>query len=441
MTLAIALTGPALAVAQDATPAVDASCVPMVDTVGCLPVAPDSARVDLERPTFSDPTTITNPLFPVSDLHSVLMLGHVDGLGFRTEVTLLPWTQIIEWDGQQVEALASQYVAYLDGRIEEIAIDYYAQADDGAVWYLGEDVTDYVDGEVVSTDGTWRVGRAGAPAAMIMPGNPQVGDVFRPENIPGFVFEEVEVIRVDATFDGPHGPVSGAIVVSELHQDGTYSDKLFAPGYGEFRTGHLTELEALALAVPADALADPIPAELETLSTGALDLFDAAEAEDWAGAAVTIDAMSAAWDAYRAGDVPPMIEAELGSTFVELAGAVDAQSMTEVRQVSIDVAQLTFDLRLRYQPTAEIDLARLDLWARQVVVDAESDEAGGVTNDVTTLETIRDRVAHVVDGEAAGEIDAALDELRAAADDEDLMAAVEAATGLQEILSTVTITT
>ena len=34
---------------------------------GC---SPTSARVDLERPTFSNPTNITNPLFPISTLES-----------------------------------------------------------------------------------------------------------------------------------------------------------------------------------------------------------------------------------------------------------------------------------------------------------------------------------------------------------------------------------
>lgn len=51
-----------------------------------IPVAPESERVDLAMPTFSDPTNITNPLFPVSLQESVPMLGHVEGKTFRTEV-------------------------------------------------------------------------------------------------------------------------------------------------------------------------------------------------------------------------------------------------------------------------------------------------------------------------------------------------------------------
>jgi hypothetical protein len=60
-----------------------------------LAVAPDSARVDLAMPTFTDPTNVTNSLFPVSAQRSVLLVGEVDGEPFRTEVTLLPDTRII----------------------------------------------------------------------------------------------------------------------------------------------------------------------------------------------------------------------------------------------------------------------------------------------------------------------------------------------------------
>ncbi|MBA2325870.1 MAG: hypothetical protein H0V95_04400, partial [Actinobacteria bacterium] len=83
---------------------------------GC---APTSARVDVERPTFSNPTEITNPLFPISALDSVVLLGEVDGLPFRSETTLIPGTHTVTVDGEPVEVVVSQYTAYLDGRIEE----------------------------------------------------------------------------------------------------------------------------------------------------------------------------------------------------------------------------------------------------------------------------------------------------------------------------------
>jgi len=228
----------------------------------CLPIAPANLRVDLDRPTFSNPTSITNPLHPTSKVKQVLFGGHVDGKPFRTEVTLLPETKTIEWNGERVETAVVQYMAYLDGRIHEVALDWYAQADDGSVWYFGEDVFNYEDGVLADTHGTWLAGKDG-PAAMIMPARPRAGNVYRPENIPGAVFEEVRVSSVDQTVPGPNGPVSGAITVSELHMDGKLEDKIFAPGYGEFSTGDpQSDLEAMALAVPTDALPGPPPAQL-----------------------------------------------------------------------------------------------------------------------------------------------------------------------------------
>jgi len=212
----------------------------------------------------------------------VIFSGKVDGKSFHTETTLLAETRTIEWSpGQRVEARVSQYTAYLDGRIEEVALDYYAQADDGSVWYLGEDVYDYDRaGLVDSTHGSWLAGREGPPE-MIMPADPKVGDVHRAENIPAIAFEEVEIKTTDKTVGGPAGPVESAMVARELHDDGTYSDKVFAPGYGEFFTGHRGEIEALALAVPTDALEGSPPAELEALSRAGADVVDPARSGNW----------------------------------------------------------------------------------------------------------------------------------------------------------------
>ena len=244
--------------------------------LGGIPLAPDSARRDLVAAPFSDPTAVTNPLFPIGDLDSAILNGRVDGKVFHTETTLLPFTQIIEWTpGQCVRVLVSQYMAFLDGRLQETAIDLYAQADDGSVWYLGESVFDYdAKGLVTTTEGTWHAGVEGT-AAMIMPSDPQIGDANRPENIPGNVFEEVVVTEIDRTVEGPSGPVSGAMVATETHQDGALSDKVFAPGYGEFLSTDGPDIEAMALASPTDSLPGGVPTKLAAISSGADRIFDA----------------------------------------------------------------------------------------------------------------------------------------------------------------------
>jgi hypothetical protein len=398
---------------------------------GC---APKSERVDLAKPSFSDPTNITNPLFPVSKQESILMLGRVDGKAFRTEVTLLPETRIIEWQGQKVETLVSQYTAYLDGRLHEVAYDFYAQADDGSVWYFGEDVFNFKDGVIVDTHGTWIAGKDG-PAAMIMPSDPKVGDVYRPENIPSFVFEEVTAKSVDQTLDGPLGSIDGGLVVEELHMDGNTEKKTFAPGYGEFYTASGGDVEALALAVPTDAASGPVPAELETLSNGALEIFDAARSKDWNAASATIEKMNGAWETYRTGEVPKMIEPRMSDDLVALAEAVNARDAAQARQAAIDAAQWSLDLQPRYRPPAEVDLARFDLWAAQLMVDAVAGDAAAVNGDFFTLDYIRDRILHTLDGDDVIRVNTALEELQGAVGDGDLAAASDAAERLRDILA------
>jgi hypothetical protein len=408
-----------------------------------LPTAPDRQRVDLAQPAFSDPTNVDNPLFPISDLHSAILLGNDEGHRLRIETVLLAEPKVIEVDGQQIRTLVSQFVAYLDGRIHEVALDWYAQDDDGNVWYFGEDVFNYEDGVVADTDGTWIAGEDGPPG-MIMPADPQVGTAYRPENIPDFVFEEVVVKAVDLTVDGPQGPVDGAIVGTENHLlEGHYEDKTFAPGYGEFRSGVGANLEALALAVPTDVRSGAVPAELEVITTGARDVFAAAEAGDWDTATATLDAMSSAWAAHRAsGSVPPLLAVQISQALDALAGtplmpAVEARNPEGARNAALAVETAGLDLQLQYRPPTEVDLGRFHVWANQLLVDTGSDEPdpGNVAGDVTSLEWIWDRIAPTLDEPDVNEIETRLDDLRTAADDEDTSAAARAAPRLLETIA------
>jgi hypothetical protein len=398
-----------------------------------LPLAPDSKRVDLATPPFTHPTDVTNPLFPISNLHSAVLNGTIDGKPFHTETTLLPYTRALEWPpGHQVESLVSQYVAFLDGRIQEVALDYYAQADDGSVWYFGEDVFDYnEDGLIAFTTDSWLTGQDGPPA-MIMPAHPKVGDAFRTENIPGLVFEQVTVKTVGETVPGPSGPVAGAMVGEELHDDGMASDKVFAPGYGEFLTRDTDGVEAMALAVPTDALDEPAPIELKRISNAADDAFDAVRSRAWKGASAAADAITAAWDGYpKAGKVPPRLQPPVNRGIEALSKAVHARDRELAQTAAIDVAQAALDIELRYRTPDEIDLARFELWSRQTVVDSTAERLGAVSGDVASLEWTRDRFADRLDPADLSQINSELLALREAEVDKDLAAVSEAARRLR----------
>ena len=415
-----------------------AECIKIVTESGeksdqCLSVAPDSERIDLATPKFSHPTPITNPLHPTSRVEQIIFGGHVDNKPFRTEVTLLPETKPTPYRGATVDTAIIQYVAYLNGRIQEVAIDRYAQADDGSVWYFGEDFSAYEDGKVTDTEGTWVVDDK-VPAALIMPAHPHVGDVYRPENVPEVIFEEVRVDKVDMNVPGPSGNISGAMEVNELHMDGTREGKIFAPGYGEFSTGDPGgDLEAVSLASPTDKRAHLAPAEFGALSAAARGVVQAAADSDTERAKQAAKTFDQAWTAALTKGIPPQMVSQMNRDMGEFTSAIDVRDWKAAQSAALRVAQNELDLRLLYQRSIDVDLARMALWANQLPIDVAADDSAAVLADVAALERIWERSRHGV--QSPGPVDTALQELRRAADRQDLQAVDRAAVALSQAVT------
>jgi hypothetical protein len=218
------------------------------------------------------------------------------------------------------------------------------------------------------------------------------------------------------------------MVGEELHDDGMASDKVFAPGYGEFLTRDQDGVEAMALAVPTDALDEPPPAELERISKAADDAFDAVRSGNWKGASAATDAITAVWEGYpKAGKVPPRLQPPVNTAIEALSKTIHARDQQAAQTAAIDVAQAALDIELRYRPPDEIDLARFELWARQTVVDSAAERLGAVSGDVASLEWTRDRFADRLDPADLSQINSELLALREAEVDNDLTAVREAA--------------
>jgi hypothetical protein len=217
--------------------------------------------------------------------------------------------------------------------------------------------------------------------------------------------------------------------------DGKTEGKTFAPGYGEFYTSDGSDVEALALAVPTDALPGPLPDKLGNLYSSALDTFDAANSRDWNAASANLNKMNAAWKTYRRkGKVPKKIEPRMTEALAALKAAVDARDAERTRQAAIDVAQWSLDLRLQYRPQTEIDLARIDLWAAQLTLDAAAGDAGEVGGDVFTIGYIRDRILNTLDRADVVRFDSEVQKLQVAVADNDLSAASDTAERLRDTL-------
>ncbi|MFN2399722.1 MAG: hypothetical protein ABR543_13950 [Gemmatimonadaceae bacterium] len=126
-----------------------------------------------------------------------------------------------------------------------------------------------------------------------------------------------------------------------------------------------------------------------------------------------------------------MLAAQMTTALTKLTSGVNARNAAAARQGAIDVARAILDFHLRYRPPTEIDRARFDLWAAQILVDAAANNSAGVRGDVTTLEFVRNRFAHTLTSSVRAQVDAILVELRTTADANNMAAAAAAAARLR----------
>jgi len=143
---------------------------------------------------FSHPTQIDNPYFP-------LVPGTTYAYGGSTEDGFEHVDVSVSHLTKRILGVKSAIVVdrvYLDGELVEETFDWYAQDNEGNVWYMGEDSAEYDSGILVSTEGSWQAGVDGAEAGFIMLADPQVGDEYQQEFYEGEAEDMAEVLALDA---------------------------------------------------------------------------------------------------------------------------------------------------------------------------------------------------------------------------------------------------
>jgi len=198
---------------------------------------------------FVDPLMIgngiaVNPYFPLVQGNSWTYEGtSVDDDGEEvTEtitVTVTGATKLIEG----ITCLVVNDVAEEDGEVIEDTDDWFAQDFQGNVWYCGEIAENFEtfegdepeEPELVDIEGSWKAGREGSKAGMLIPFEPEPGDVIRQEVAYGEAEDVVEIVSITASESAPGGSCTDnclhTIDFTPLEPD-TKENKYYAPGIG-----------------------------------------------------------------------------------------------------------------------------------------------------------------------------------------------------------------
>jgi hypothetical protein len=123
------------------------------------------------------------------------------------------------------------------GALVEETRDWYATDSTGTVWYLGEDTRERRRGGGTSTAGSWRAGRDGARAGIIMLADPRIGAVYRQEYRRGVAEDVARVASVGDTVTVRAGRFTGCVTTEDWSplEPGVRERKTYCPGVGLVR--------------------------------------------------------------------------------------------------------------------------------------------------------------------------------------------------------------
>ena len=125
-----------------------------------------------------------------------------------------------------------------NGAPVELTDDFYAQDQDGNIWYMGEATAEYENGTVATRAGSFEAGKDGAKPGIIMPAHPRPGMSYRQEYLKGEAEDRGRVLSVDDQAEVPAGHFGGALLTRDTNplEPKVLEYKLYARGVGPVLT-------------------------------------------------------------------------------------------------------------------------------------------------------------------------------------------------------------
>jgi hypothetical protein len=175
-------------------------------------------------------SVVDNPYFPLPVGQKLVYVGTKDGKSQIDTVTVTDRTK----DILGISTTVVRDVARHHSDLLEKTFDYYAQDDQGNVWYLGEDTTAFEPNGHTDTSGSFEAGVDGAQPGIIMEGNPQIPDAYRQECYAGQAEDSAWVVATSGSSRVPFGNVHHVLTTLESTriEPGAFDEKVYGPGIG-----------------------------------------------------------------------------------------------------------------------------------------------------------------------------------------------------------------
>jgi hypothetical protein len=143
---------------------------------------------------FTAPLTVDNPMFPLAVGTQFTYQGRIvqDGESKPHSVTFTVSDVIKTVDG--VQTVVAWDRDFLEGKLQEQELAFFAQDNQGNVWNFGEYPEEYDGGKFTGAPSTWIRGTAGAYGGIHMLSQPRLGMKYREGLVPSIEFDDVSVV-------------------------------------------------------------------------------------------------------------------------------------------------------------------------------------------------------------------------------------------------------
>ena len=168
----------------------------------------------------------------------LVLEGKEKGKAGKLTITVLAETKTI--DGVETRVIEERETE--DDELVEISRNYFAiSKKTSSIYYFGEDVDMYKNGKVEGHEGSWHSGEGGARFGLMMPGTPLLGSRYHQEVAPGSAMDRAQIVSLEDKIETPAGKFVDCLDVEETTplEKGEKAHKIFAPGIGLVREGHL----------------------------------------------------------------------------------------------------------------------------------------------------------------------------------------------------------
>ncbi|MGB7874151.1 MAG: hypothetical protein WBL25_07190 [Anaerolineales bacterium] len=201
---------------------------------------PEFALPDFETAKFSNPTDIDNEYFPMTPGSQSVFEGITEEGGRQVPHSIIFTVTDLTKEIMGVNSVMAYIVDYSDGELVEAEIAFYAQADDGTVWFMGEHPEVYEDGIMVEAP-TWIPGFKGAQAGIVMKAKPEL-------DLPSYGqgwgpavnwTDRGRVVGLGEQTCSPVDCYEDVLIIEEFNQSepDAIQVKYYAPGVGNVRVG------------------------------------------------------------------------------------------------------------------------------------------------------------------------------------------------------------